>query len=143
MTTSTFSASALPALQQSARTRTSVKPAAKELAKRRHTLGSSLAFLSICVAITLTTLAYGTVHYWALAVFTLSAGGLICFWCLDGFVLRSLQLNRNLLQLPVLGMIVLGLVQLLPLTVMVPPPSAEMVPWLMTVTLPVPPQALL
>ena len=62
-----------------------------------------------------TTLAYGTVHYWALALFALSAAGLMCLWCVDGLVLRSVQLNLNPLQWPLLGMIVLGLIQLLPL----------------------------
>lgn len=64
--------------------------------------------------IVLTTLAFGTVHDWALAVFAVTAAGLVCFWCLDGWVLRSVQLNRNALQWPLLGLIILGLFQLLP-----------------------------
>lgn len=63
----------------------------------------------------LTTLAYGTVHYWALGAFALSAAGIVCFWCADGLVLRSVQLSRNALQWPLLGLIGLGLIQLLPL----------------------------
>jgi O-antigen ligase len=69
----------------------------------------------ICVMIVLTTLTFGTVHAWALAAFAATAAGLVCLWCLDGITLRSVQLNRNSLQLPLLGLIVLGLVQLLPL----------------------------
>ncbi len=65
--------------------------------------------------IVITTLAFGTVHYWALAVFAATAAGLVCLWCLDGLTLRSVQLSRNALQWPLVGMIVLGLVQLLPL----------------------------
>lgn len=65
--------------------------------------------------IVLTTLAFGTVHYWALAVFTATAAGLVCLWCLDGLTLRSVQLSRNALQLPLLGLIILGFIQLLPL----------------------------
>jgi len=82
--------------------------------KRRHTLASRLAYLTICVAVVLTALAYGTVHYWALATFALSAAGLICLWCVDGLVLRSVQLSRNALQWPLVGLVVLGLIQLLP-----------------------------
>lgn len=63
----------------------------------------------------LTTLAYGTVHYWAMAIFSISAAGLVCLWCVDGLVLRSVQLSRNALQLPLLGLVCLGLIQLLPL----------------------------
>ncbi|MGZ8848088.1 MAG: O-antigen ligase family protein [Pyrinomonadaceae bacterium] len=84
-------------------------------AKRRHTVASRLAFLAICVAIVLTTLAYGTVHSWALAVFSLSAAALVCFWAVDGLILKSAQFSLNALQWPLVGMIVLGLVQLLPL----------------------------
>jgi O-antigen ligase len=85
------------------------------MAKRRHTLASRLVFLTLCVGLVLTTLAYGTVHYWALAVFALSAVGIICLWSIDGLVLKSTRLSLNQLQFPLLGMIALGLIQLLPL----------------------------
>lgn len=83
--------------------------------KRRHTLASRLAFLTICVMIVLTTLAFGTVHDWALAVFAFTAASLVCLWSIDGMILRSVRLNRNALQWPLLGLIVVGLIQLLPL----------------------------
>jgi len=113
MTISTFNASTVPS--EGTPEAPGVRLAASGQSKRRHTLASRLAFLTICVAVVLTTLAYGTVHYWALATFALSAAGLICFWCVDGLVLRSVQLSRNALQWPLLGMIGLGLIQLLPL----------------------------
>jgi len=65
--------------------------------------------------IVVTTLAFGTVHDWALATFAVTAAGLVCLWCIDGLVLGSVQLNRNALQAPLLGLILLGLFQLLPL----------------------------
>ena len=65
--------------------------------------------------IVLTTLAYGTVHDWALAAFSATAAALVCLWCVHGWTLRSVQLNRNALQWPLLGLIVLALIQLLPL----------------------------
>jgi O-antigen ligase len=111
MTTSVSSAVAL-------RDPTDQKPVrqiAQPVSRRRHTLASRLAFLTICVAIVLTTLAYGTVHYWALAVFTISAAGLVAFWAVDAAVLRSALVPVNRLQWPILGLIILGLVQLLPL----------------------------
>jgi O-antigen ligase len=115
MTTSVFNAAAVPALRADPQIPVSAKPATREQAKRRHTLASRLAFLTITVAVVLTTLAYGTVHYWALAIFALSAAGILCLWCVDGLVLRSVLLNRNPLQWMLIGMVVLGLVQLLPL----------------------------
>ena len=50
-----------------------------------------------------------------MAIFAISAAAVVCLWCIDGIVLRSIQLNKNVLQLPILGMILLGFVQLLPL----------------------------
>jgi O-antigen ligase len=96
------------------RARSSTSSASSESGKRRHTLASRLAFVTICVMIVWTTLAFGTVHDWALAIFAATAAGLVCLWCLDGWILRSVQLNRNALQWPLLGLIGLGLLQLLP-----------------------------
>ena len=112
MTTSIFNAAAVRAEPAPA---TPAKETTPQTARRRHTLASRLAFLTLCLAIALTTLAYGTVHNWALAIFCLSAIGLVCLWAIDAFVLRSAQIPVNPLQWPVVGMIVLGLIQLLPL----------------------------
>ena len=81
----------------------------------RHTLASRFAFLVICVAIVLSALAYGTVHYWALGIFNLGAFTILVLWVVDSFNLGTFRLSRNVLQLPLLGGLVLGLVQLLPL----------------------------
>jgi len=69
----------------------------------------------ICVAIVLSALAYGTVHYWALGLFNLGAFSILVLWVLDSWRLGNLRVSRNLLQLPLLGVVALGLVQLLPL----------------------------
>ena len=81
----------------------------------RHTLASRFAFLVICVAIVLSALAYGTVHYWALALFNIGAVTILLLWVVDAWTLGNLRISRNALQLPLIGLIVLGLVQLLPL----------------------------
>lgn len=81
----------------------------------RHTLASRFAFLVICVAIVTSALAYGTVHYWALALFNLGALTILILWVADGWRLGNVRISRNLLQLPLLGAVILGLVQLLPL----------------------------
>jgi O-antigen ligase len=81
----------------------------------RHTLASRFAFLMICLAIILSALAYGTVHYWALAIFFLAAVSILVLWLIDSWNLGTFRLSRNMLQLPVLGMFLLGVFQLLPL----------------------------
>ncbi|MFZ0064133.1 MAG: O-antigen ligase family protein [Pyrinomonadaceae bacterium] len=80
-----------------------------------HTLPSRFVFLGLCVAIVLTALAFGTNHNWALAIFNLGALAIVFLWILDGWKLGVLRLSRNPLQLPLLGMLLLGLIQLLPL----------------------------
>ena len=81
----------------------------------RHTLASRFAFLLVCIAIALSALAYGTVHYWALALFALGGTTMLILWFIDGWTLGSFRVSRNVLQLPLLGMVLLGLFQLLPL----------------------------
>ena len=81
----------------------------------RHTLASRFAFLVICVAIVMSALAYGTVHYWALGLFNLGGLTMLVLWVLDAWRLGNLRISRNVLQLPLLGALGLGLIQLLPL----------------------------
>ena len=81
----------------------------------RHTLPSRFAFLLLTIVIVLSALAYGTVHYWTLALFSLGAVTMLVLWIVDGWKLGVLRISKNLLQIPVLGMILLGCGQLLPL----------------------------
>lgn len=81
----------------------------------RHTLPSRFAFLIICLGIVMSALAYGTVHYWALGLFNLGGLTILVLWVLDAWQLGNFRVSRNALQLPLLGALALGLVQLLPL----------------------------
>ena len=92
-----------------------MSPPERSVPRIRHTLPSRFAFLVICVAIVLSALAYGTVHYWALGLFNLGGLTILALWVLDAWRLGNLRVSRNLLQLPLLGALLLGLVQLLPL----------------------------
>src|SRR4051794_12439673 len=77
----------------------------------RHTLASRFAFLVICVVIVLSALAYGTVHYWALGLFNLGGLTILVLWVLDAWRLGNLRVSRNVLQVPLLGALALGLIQ--------------------------------
>jgi O-antigen ligase len=81
----------------------------------RHTVASRFLFLVICVAIVISALAYGTVHYWALALFNLGGLTILILWVVDGWQLGHFRVSKNLLQLPLLGALLLGAIQLLPL----------------------------
>lgn len=81
----------------------------------RHTLASRFAFLIICLAIILSALAYGTVHAWSLAVFFIGGVVMLVLWVVDSWNLGAFRISTNFLQLPLLGLLALGLIQLLPL----------------------------
>jgi O-antigen ligase len=91
-----------------------VKPAAYVTYRIRHTLASRFAFLILCIAIILSALAYGTVHAWSLAVFLLGGLAILVLWLVDSWMLGSVRISRNILQLTLIGMFVIGAVQLLP-----------------------------
>ena len=71
--------------------------------------------LMLCLALVLSTLAFGTVHTWALMFFATGACIVLALWAFDAWRTRTLRISRNLLQLPLVGLCVIGLVQLLPL----------------------------
>ncbi|MEP6636600.1 MAG: O-antigen ligase family protein [Acidobacteriota bacterium] len=79
-----------------------------------HTLPSRFIFLLLCVAIVTTALAYGTNHFWSLSIFSFGALLIVLFWVVDAWKIRVLRISRNPLQLPLLGILVVGVVQLLP-----------------------------
>ncbi|HYO99626.1 MAG TPA: O-antigen ligase family protein [Pyrinomonadaceae bacterium] len=81
----------------------------------QHTLASRFLVLILCLAVILSTLAFGTVQSWALAFFQAGACLVVLLWTLDAWRTRRLRLSRNLLQLPLVGLFLVGLVQLLPL----------------------------
>lgn len=81
----------------------------------KHTLASRFAFLTICVAIVLSALAYGTVHYWALALFNLGAVTVVVLWFVDAWQLSQARISKNFLQVPLLAFVLIALAQLLPL----------------------------
>jgi len=115
MTTSVSNAETSLAAAETALPAADTRTPARGIYRIRHTLASRFAFLVICIAIVLSALAYGTVHYWALGIFNLGAFTILLCWMLDAWALGNLRVSRNALQLPLLGVLVLGLVQLLPL----------------------------
>jgi len=89
--------------------------AVRSVYRIRHTLASRFLVLVLCVAIVLTTLAYGTVHYWALGLFNLGGLTILILWVVDAWTIGRLRVSRSTLQLPLMGAILLGLIQLFPL----------------------------
>ncbi|HEX8852036.1 MAG TPA: hypothetical protein VF754_01040, partial [Pyrinomonadaceae bacterium] len=123
MTTSTSNASVAVSPQGSAATERGAPPldrraqasAQKTGGVPARTLWSRFIILVLCLAVVLSTLAFGTVHTWSLAVFQLGAGVVVALWMVDAWRSRALRFSRNFLQWPLVGLLLVGLVQLLPL----------------------------
>lgn len=75
---------------------------------------SNLAFVFLCVALILSTLAYGTVHPIATGIFQFGAAILVLLWAADAFACGALRLNKSLLQIALGAAILLGLIQIIP-----------------------------
>lgn len=87
-------------------------PAPVELVR---TLASRFIIVMLCLAVVLSALLYGTVHYWSLALFEFGACIIVLLWVVDAWRSQRLRISRSSLQWPFIGLLLLGLVQLLPL----------------------------
>ena len=76
---------------------------------------SGVVFVLLCLIPLLAAIAYGAVDNWALGLLTIGAGVIAVFWILDAWMKGAFRFSANLLQLPLLGLILIGVVQLLPL----------------------------
>ncbi len=76
---------------------------------------SALIFLLICIIPVFSVVAYGAVDSWSLGILTVVCGAITVFWILEAFFTKEFRFNSSSLQIPLLGLIAIGLIQLLPL----------------------------
>lgn len=69
----------------------------------------------IAVITVFTTIAYGAVHQPVIALFYVLTASMLVLWAVDGYVSGSMRFSRSLLQLPILGAAVYGLIQVIPI----------------------------
>lgn len=81
---------------------------------QKPTVASRALFLMLCAAPVLAALAIGMVDDLSLGLFSLSACIVGWLWLADAWTARELRLSRSLLQWPLLGLILIGAIQLLP-----------------------------
>lgn len=79
------------------------------------TLFNRMIFVLICVMLIFSVVAYGGVDLWALGIFSFLSGLIVILWLADAWKTGRLKFNSSYLQIPLLGLILIGLVQLLPL----------------------------
>ena len=73
-----------------------------------------LAFFLICAVVVFTTMAYGTVHQPTIAFFYFLATALVVIWAMDCWVSGELRFSRSVLQVPLFGLAIYGLIQVVP-----------------------------
>ena len=76
---------------------------------------SGVIFILLCVILIFATLAYGSTETWAFGFITILTGLIGILWLADAWLNREFRFDTNALQLPLAGLILIGLIQLLPL----------------------------
>jgi O-antigen ligase len=76
---------------------------------------NSAIFVLLCFVPIISTVAYGAVDVWALGFLTIFAGAIAILWLFESFFSKEFRFSTNILQIPVIGLILIGLIQLLPL----------------------------
>ncbi|MCA1623253.1 MAG: O-antigen ligase family protein [Acidobacteria bacterium] len=76
---------------------------------------SELIIFMLCVILVFSVLAFGAVNTWALSILSFFAGLILIFWLTDAWLKKEFRFSTNALQVPLLGLILLGFIQLLPL----------------------------
>jgi O-antigen ligase len=82
-----------------------------------HKLRSALASVIVvllCAVPLVATIAYGAVDSWTIGLIALLTAVIVVLWLVDGWRSGEFRFSSNKLQLPILGLIVLGCIQLLP-----------------------------
>ncbi len=81
----------------------------------KNTRLNGIIFALLCGVLFFSTIAFGAVDVWALGILSFVAALIIVLWSIDSWKQGEFSFSSNLLQLPVLGLILIGLIQLLPL----------------------------
>lgn len=76
---------------------------------------SIIIFIMFFVVLIFSTAAYGSVENWALGFNSILVGLIGILWLADSFVAKEFRFNPNLLQIPLICLILIGVIQLLPL----------------------------
>ncbi len=76
---------------------------------------SGVIFFLLCAISIFAVLAFGAVDVWSLGLLSLFVGAAAVLWLADSWTKKEISFNTNRLQIPFLGLITIGLVQLLPL----------------------------
>ncbi len=80
----------------------------------KTTWASNILFFILCLLLVFTTMAYGTVHQPMIALFYLAGVLVVVLWAIDAFRTGVLRFSKDLVQIPILAIIVYGVIQIIP-----------------------------
>jgi O-antigen ligase len=83
------------------------------LAEKTSAASGVIVFI-LCAAVCLSAILFGLVDSATQGLFCLSAAVVVWLWAADAWATGTLRLSRNPLQIPLVGMILIGAIQLLP-----------------------------
>jgi hypothetical protein len=78
-------------------------------------VGGKTPVAIICVVMIVAVLLYGAVDTGTLALISLLSFGLVVYWGWISVLRKAVPIDLNSIQLPLLGLLLIGLIQLLPL----------------------------
>ncbi|MDQ4120996.1 MAG: O-antigen ligase family protein [Acidobacteriota bacterium] len=81
----------------------------------KPTRASSIIVFILCAWLILSVIGYGAVDYWALGLQAIGAAVIGLLWLWDAAIRREFRISRSLLLVPLLGLFLIGCIQLLPL----------------------------
>lgn len=83
--------------------------------ERKATRLNGIVFFLVCLTPILANLLFGAVSTATLAILVFLLGILLFFWFADAWKSKEICFSNSLLQLPILGLILIGLIQLIPI----------------------------
>ncbi len=86
-----------------------------EIAGEKPSRLSAAIFVLLCFVPIISAVAYGAVDVWALGFLTIFVGAIAVLWLFESFFTKEFRFSKSSLQIPLIGLIFIGLIQLLPL----------------------------
>ncbi len=86
------------------------------MAEEKTTFFGGAVFFMLCLIAVFASVAFGGVSTGTLGLISVFIGLLVIFWVLDAWKNGEFAVSTNFLQIPLLGLIFIGLIQLLPLS---------------------------
>lgn len=76
---------------------------------------NSAIFLLLCAIPALSVIGYGAVDAWAMSLLALGTALIVILWATDAWTNHEFKFSSNAIQFPLIGLILIGFLQLLPL----------------------------